>query len=844
MSAANVASIYAVGCGWAGIDPRKPFVVDMDFEAPGVQYYDFLKFLASLPNGSERLNYEVRGERFSNQRDLLSWLGGHTGFGLLHWINGILGHRDVRRTLNTFLPSTFAAKNPVISSKSLLAVEECVKNLLLGSSRDVDPCQHVITVRDSESGKELLGMFPAGQPEQREFQQELRDFSWRRFVDNAGYSILSALYWYLLSPKLSYQRILLDQDAGASIPSIANRAFAHSRVIVTGFNQQNRDSLFGMIDSMEGDNMDDVRVILSQYSGRQIVRELQIDPISEIAYDPLLNLRVFHEEEDRRLALTNGLKDRGIPREHVFLIDFIPDAVQKEHFHRRDSTSWNEFARMLVSIERGSLLPAPAWCPVESIRLIGEFVGVEKPSPSGAIGALRLWLKSRLGESSVVSGIATEHELLARMVEVGGQRFNGVKNSDLNRDHLGVRMAEDDEKRGEVFRLSDFDIVALPAYLLPHIVEQVEDLGFEECSAYSDDRVGPADENYYRTSVLGFEKYGYYPTDMGLRLVGYPLFVDYQVLVANKASIVGGDFKKDYFEKEQRRFRGFPDPGDVLSAARAAKESDVPQHRLIMTLEDKHIAQWYEWQTLVALFGGRDFDGKHPHDDLAAHNRLTDAETVRATRFYLELSSYASKDSENTAWDKAIKLFYEDKKVGMAFVFPDAIPLEYRIEDRDSPFVYAPFPSPKAGEPASQPYPEECWLLVVPKGRRSGAPLVGQLRQLLAEFLTYDNQVKYQSFGGLTPHKRVLELVDLWHTCPFLPLLSRLNNGRYVVPRNLSLNARSVANQIVIVLDGLHKFVRDRLKGRDDAPDVLWHKKEFVEELEKQIKLAFEGIKF
>jgi hypothetical protein len=848
MTAANTAMIYAAGCGWAGIPATRTLLIDMDFEAPGIHYYDFAHALAAAPSASDRYSYAVADRQFDSFSTLLDWIRRRPRFGFLQWLNDALEVRGVRETLNKFLPDTYRASSPIMSQELLVSVRTRLLHLLgnakRGSDGALDLHQHIISILDA-AGDVVLGVLPAGEPQQPHYQQKLRTFNWRSFFDNAGYAVLSALYEFLLtSPSHGYARILLDQNAGETLPSIANRKFAHSRVVVTGFNQQNQDGLIGLLqDDSLRDARDDVRVVLSQYTGRQLASGFQAEPISGTISDPIVNYTLFAHEEARRNSLLNLLEEVGIRRDHTALVDFVPDAVQREHFHRPGSASWNELARMLVSMEKTDPgVNTPFQHPPE-VRLLGEFVGVDEEKPSGALGALRAWLAERLPHTSV-GGIATEHEFLAEMVQRDPEAASDEPACLPPADRLRVAIREF-HNGGQHLALSNFDIVAIPAYLLLHVCDRVEVLDLDGIQAHAEDRMGPVDLDYLRQSILGFDRYGHAPTQSASKPIAYPLFVDFQLLSVNRERIVKDDFKKDYFWREQRRFRGFPDPADVLAAARAAKENDVPLDRLIMTLERRHIAQWYEWQTIIALFGGKDFDIRTPWDDPELCSRLTSKETVRATRFYLELSTYASKDSNTTSWDKAIKLFFSDRQVGMAFVFPDAIPLQYRTSTPATPFSYARLPRHDIVDESSAPYPEECWLLVVPKNRRPGAPSHRVLTQLLVEFLCVQNQRRYQELGGLTCHRRVLECVDLWTSSPFLPLLSQDDAVPYSTVRMCSYNARKIAREIVTALDDLHQFVDQELgkhRTRDTSTDYLWHKPDFIELIENKVAARFAAI--
>lgn len=485
-------------------------------------------------------------------------------------------------------------------------------------------------------------------------------------------------------------------------------------------------------------------------------------------------------------------------------------------------------------------MPVPYRCEIiKELRVIGEFVGTDKTHPSGPIAAFRQWLELRLGSETNVTGIAASHQAIVNMVlDKAAQVGSGDPHSFIFPQSGLQVLDEGDPSR---LMLSDFDIVAWPAYLIPHAFSLLEVLREEESHVNTADRIGSIDTRYLRESILGPAKYGYFPQEGGHQaFVGYPLFVDFALLAVNRQQILQHDFINKYFYNEQRHFRGFMDPADVLAIARAASRSAVPARRLIMTLKEGHIAQWYEWQTVISIFGGIDFDLGAPWQEIDEQviEHLTSRTTARATRYYLELCDYAGRDSNAADWDKAIKLFYEDRSVGMAFIWPDAIPQSYREQFGAQALIYA--------APSCVRHPEECWLLVIPKHRRAETPSLEVLQELLADFMTYENQQRYQELGGITTHRRVLDNVDLWHSCAILPHLRALRDDEYVFLRASSAKARQAAVRIVDALDELRAYVKRELatqKDDDGSTDHLWHKEEFVSNIEAEILRTFESVK-
>src|SRR5207253_1592647 len=94
----------------------------------------------------------------------------------------------------------------------------------------------------------------------------------------------------------------------------------------------------------------------------------------------------------------------------------------------------------------------------------------------------------------------------------------------------------------------------------------------------------------------------------------------------------------------------------------------------------------------------------------------------------------SSSDSMDANWDVVNRAFYDEEAAGMLFVWPDAIPLEKRV-DSGRRYEYV--------KPPSTVRFEECWLLTIPRSRRSEAPFASEIEGLLRRFLTPSAQQFY-----------------------------------------------------------------------------------------------------
>lgn len=853
MVATNVAAAYVKGCSWAGLTQKTVLLVDADLAAPGCHYYPFI---SSFSSEGDHWTYKIKNKTFSSQSLLLDSVKKNPQ-GLLYLLYAIGTHAELRTLHSKFSQP----KDSTEIADQNLNVYQTVRQILASSQDDplssVNPWNHVIQLIDGKGNLRML-LLPAGDPEQDHFQQVL-DFDWKPFFEQNGTAVLQAIYSILsqgvvLKDKYRHEqiippieRILLDQEAGLSLPSVGNRLFANRQVIVSGLNAQNQDGLFGLLGF---GNKADIRIVLSQYQG------LAAANVDQGARSRKGKMHDFQTEDRIRTNLINKLEDHGVSERNVFLADFVPDAINKEFLARPDSRQFNEMhyfneiIRLIVSIEAEYRETKIAFSEKREIRLLGEFVGIAgRDVPNGPLGAFREWASQQLATSGCsITGVATGHEEIAEMAKNGviyltesppeseNQQSHEATDFIWPKNNL-AHLYDAKSKRAKAFALKDFDIVAIPAYLLLHVQPQLTCLkGEPDTDITSSDCVGPLHQEYFSASIKGWHNHNRHNyTHVNIegkdKLLGYPLFVESQLIAFNKNHINEENFGEEYFNLNFRRFRGFNEPADVLMAARSARVNKIPNDRLIMTLKENHIAKWYEWQTVLGIFGACDFEIKSPYSGLELKSKLTDPKTITATRIYLELCDYAEKSSNSADWDKAIAHFFKDQTVGMAFIWPDSIPREYREAARESIFQYA--------IPPGDYHYEECWLLTIPTNRRTDAPTTEELERLLQLFLTYDNQLVYHSLGGVSVHRRALQSPKLWKEDTWLPEFLQLELQGSILPRMASPEARNIALEIVHALEQLRVDVK---KFASNATDIPWGTTEFSKKLEKQIEEYFSKI--
>jgi hypothetical protein len=294
-------------------------------------------------------------------------------------------------------------------------------------------------------------------------------------------------------------------------------------------------------------------------------------------------------------------------------------------------------------------------------------------------------------------------------------------------------------------------------------------------------------------------------------------------------------FRGFYRSVEFRTFRDFLDPADMLAAARVATKNSISGDRMLMALEEQNIAQWYEWQTIVTTFSGEPPPVHDPWADSSDSWRrwLLDDRTVAATRVYLQLCSYAEGDSLRTDWDRLTERFYNDKRVGMILVWPDAIPAEARRGD----FLYS---SPPTIHP-----PEECWMLCIPKNRPQSRMDQRVVEVLLTRFLTDAAQLKYQESGGITTHRRILDSLDLWARFSFLPALQKVKY-RLSGLRSGHASMEPVIKKLTAALEALrtkaHRTIEVEAEGASAVTDQMWYSDTVIAQIQSDIREEFSKV--
>lgn len=838
MTAANIAAIYAAGASAVGIDATPTLIIDFDLESPGVHYYDFAAALVSA--GVPACTYEVDGNVFRTPGELVGYLRDTGPFGVAALLAAL---RTSEGFADAILPLSTASDRPPgeAHAEATTALVTLLRRETESSSLS-NPLRHIIRISDA-SGTTRLVILPAGEPANRAYRSAVLAFSWRDFFENAGgMAVIDALVRFFHSgiPALpAIRRVLLDQDAGLSLPAVANQYLAQTRIVVSGFSAQNQQGLFSLLDSaLKAGGHDDLRVVLSQYGGRDTSYAESAQRV-EVSYDAAVRQRVrFLDYERLRASILATLNSKHVAPEAVYVTDFCQTAVQFEYFFPIESPSWNALARLIASLEQSYSPSSPAIEVGTRRRLcvLGEFVGSVDAAPNGPLAGFRAYLTDRLGADVSVETAATDHDTIAELVKRGNVSLRPTT-------PLDSTFCKYEEGGDKNYRLSDFDIVAMPVYLVSLAVQagllaRLEPLWRSE-TFFACDSAKPVDDEYLKNAIAGWETYTHASMAGGERtFVGYPLFIAYQLIASNSRSIWSDAFAENYLKYEYRHFRGFHDPADILAVARAASVNQVPCDRLIMTLERTHIAQWYEWQAILSIFGTTDAEITTPWDELGFSPQLLNDRTIEATVYYLELVTYAAKDSSTFDWNDAIRAFYDEERVGFSIIWPDAVPTESR-EGTGLPFVYHVPPGDRLHE--------ECWLLTIPSGRGDDRPSVKDLQLLLTDFLTFESQRQYQARGGITVHRRVLQDLDRWRECQYLPELRHIGMDTTIRRRAATSQAREFAEHVAQALAQLRERVKRLLEEErnrrgveaHESIDYVWRDRTFTEGVATVVRSEF-----
>jgi hypothetical protein len=563
----------------------------------------------------------------------------------------------------------------------------------------------------------------------------------------------------------------------ANLLSAMNRTLADASVFVSGLNLQNKSGLKGMIDNYCATYDKNPWIVLNQYKFRKIALKNSLD----LTYHQTSPHEEFRQiDYDVRIKFTEALCE-GHPslKKHMFLTEFLNEAVQREHFYTDKDLAVAELTRMLVGVERSfnEEFPIVHHKPKGRVVVIGERVFAGK-AHSGPLNGIFTLLKDYYSEDSVIIALAATHEdivMLSQKRYLRGILFHREKHvADLNTVKTGIYNFTVDDAEGEEIKLSDIDLISYPHHLKTSLTgrQQIRSFStneFVKALTISDSLAGTSME-YFKENILRWHEYvDNKESDL---IDSVPLFVNFQLLAYRKDLVYDKeDFKILYRNLFKRDFEGFRHPQDLIDFSVLTKKMEGESDNVLLCSNPDDIAMWYEWQTIFNLFYNK--SGKPPEADsiTSYRNFLAGEEALDATMDYLNLRRQADLTNDGNRrssydWDRLLEEFYAHVQKGLIFIWPDAIPIGRSVGDdlnadrHDNSIIYQ--------VPPSFHLFEECWQLsIVDKSQQKKE--VNALLSFMNFYLTAEAQLMYTHNGGLPVHKQVLASLDVWNKYPFIP---------------------------------------------------------------------------
>ncbi|MBD2704813.1 hypothetical protein IC229_29550 [Spirosoma sp. BT702] len=763
MTLCNCAKLYSEGIIWAGIDPTVTVLIDFDFTAPGIHYYDFLKdknIKGYKTSKSVELNYKsIQHELDTNE------------IGLVFYFIRLIENDRYKKKCSEILKLI-----KVDSKKAIQSFREFVFDMF--ENDFYNPQNHLVEINNATS--ETIFILVAGSPKNKHFNDFALKFNWQSFINEfLGLYLIDCVLFNLvkyIKAKRQIQnkpiRVFLDQQAGISIPAAINRSLADAHILVGGFNEQNKIGLEALVKSYYSVYTEmQPWIVLNQYNLRDKIFQFSINN----TLNPHENFSQLDEIERVKYVevLVNNNKNL---ENRIFITEFIENAIQKEHFYEKDNVSINVLSRLITQIEE-SFLPKQEvsiqFSNLEKIIFLGEKIEFNN-TYSGPFNAIYKLLVSHFSNTKIIS-IAALHEDIAKLIKQNTLKVKFIKNKkQLKIDSIsdlqsGIYEIIEDREEGINLNLSDFDYISYPYYLIKELVSNNSIIKrnsqeFTQNIQVIDSLIGTTPE-YYNHNILRWKEYSIFGPNK--EVVGVPLFVTPQLLVYRKDYFENSDNLLNLFRKHfHREFNGFKAPDDILKYAELAcnNENDFLKNVLLCG-NPNNIAMWYEWQTITSMFHYKDHNKINENKSLLQYKEfIISEESLDATLMYLRLRNLTentkNKNKSNIYdWDALISNFFLSQENSLIFIWPDSIPINERAKDE---YIYE--------VPPSFHYFEECWLLSAINNHDSKENIDTKF-YFLNKYLTPGYQIDYINNGGLPVHNSLLSSLDLWRKYPFIPCI-------------------------------------------------------------------------
>lgn len=818
MTLANCAKIYSKGVTWTGIIPSTTLLVDLDFNAPGIHYYDFA-------DQEENKIYKIGNRNFSCFSKIQTELD-KNNIGIAFLLNDLINNRAYKNKCDETIKLLKKQNESAIESFQNYVFE-------LFENKQYNPLNHLIQFSPGP-----LYVLPAGSPNNSRYCEIIFGFEWLDFINNyLGVYLIDCVISKLIDNIKDLEnntskpvRVLLDQQAGMSVSAALNRSLADAHLLIGGFNEQNKAGLKALVKNYYDAYIDnDPWIVLNQYNFRDMVFQRSSNISNQTAHE------LFNKiDKINRLDYISSFVDQHANlKERVFVTEFVDDAIQKEHFYKDDEISTNELVQLLVSIEKRfesniKVQSSGSNEVIQRLVFIGEIVE-SNHDYSGPLNGLNELLKLHFKDAEIIA-LAARHEDIVELVKNRQIKISIKKDADkissknISELAAGVYNVTKDNESELLLNINELDLISYPYYLVNHLLDNDDIIlksedGFVQNVAVEDSLIGATCE-YYKQNILRWNQYSYHEEKN--TVVGVPLFVNFQLLAYRKDYSTNQTELADKFRKQfHRLFEGFRNPDDILKYAELTFPKNDNLNSVLLCGNTENIAMWYEWQTILSMFFYKN------HDNIKESKSYDDyikfiLESLDATLMYVKLRKLTEQVGESYDWDTLIRNFYFSKENSLIFIWPDAIPKIVRTKDE---FVYQ--------VPPSFHFFEESWLLSVVK---KGEPekFIDNKFYFLNKYLTPEYQKIYVHNGGLPIHKTIFTSLDLWREYSFIPPLWSVyynRKGEKILNKRESFSGiYELGKKISKILDQVIKQI-DVNKLND---------KDLIKELEELIKSKLE----
>lgn len=821
----NCAKIYSEGIEWAGLVPARTIMADFDFHAPGIHFYDFSKIFST--SQKEKIAYSIDQNINLDFGKLLLELD-KGEYGILFLLSLIIQDESLKLKAN----EVSLVLNKINDDKKKIVLNEFIQyiDFLLVSDK-TDPTKHLVRV--TRDGKDNLFYLPAGSPGNLKFSELVFKFDWLDFINSyLGYIIIERIFKRIVSylevqygvcPKT---RILLDQQAGASVASALNKSIADTSIFVSGLNEQNKKGLISSLDNYFNVYKSKAPwIVLNQYKFRYTAFEYKAkESIGDIYSANFLNPHDKFVKSDKiRSEYIKELLDKKYPdfENRIFVTEFNKEAVQNEHFYNNDEVSLIELVKLLVNIEKRDFsndnsFPLKIEVIPERIIILGERV-LFKGHYAGPLFAFYKYLRGVTNNKTKIIALASTHEEIVTFAKQ--KKIKGVIKDNRNRDNklslkddllieTGIYDLVIDENGCDSICLNELDYICYPYYALSYLTESSAILSFAQDQFHKsidvEDSLTGTSLEYYRTNIVKWKEYSEYKK----RIVGVPLFVNFQLLAYPEDCFKKeANFLESFRNKFHRNFDGFNYPQDLMDFAEFRERKNRSRYNpyLLLSGNPTDVSMWYEWQTIAGMFYKR----LGTFEEITTISKFVDFilsdESLDGLLMYLQLfkisehTKVKSNEMHMNDWDRLLSKFYsDDNENTLVLIWPDAIPRDYRKGEKQKQIYQIP--------PSFHIF-EECWLVSVIQKDEAHEYIEGKVR-ILNNYLTPHVQREILRDGGLPTHKSVLGDLDMWVDYAFIPpIWLAYTNGKLLestIERKSIKNIEEVGKVISSALKGLH----------------------------------------